>query len=127
MVAGVQILLGHDHRELLLLGEGIDRGGVLVAVKVDGLRLLGEHHRHIAEMLDRHVKAFRRHTRNADAGRLDGQNLGDVLAGEMSGPCRTHAVEQAYVALVVQKRVHLEHITRLHRSLALDSLLKFLH
>ena len=39
----------------------------------------------------------------------------------------THAVEQAYVALVVQKRVHLEHITRLHRSLALDSLLKFLH
>ena len=120
MVAGVQILLGHDHRELLLLGEGIDRGGVLVAVKVDGLRLLGEHHRHIAEMLGRH-------TRNADAGRLDGQNLGDVLAGEMSGPCRTHAVEQAYVALVVQKRVHLKHITRLHRSLALDSLLKFLH
>ena len=112
MVAGVQILLGHDHRELLLLGEGIDRGGVLVAVKVDGLRLLGEHHRHIAEMLGRH-------TRNADAGRLDGQNLGDVLAGEMSGPCRTHAVEQAYV--------HLEHIPRLHRSLALDSLLKFLH
>ena len=49
------------------------------------------------------------------------------LPAKLSGPCRTHAVEQAYVALVVQKRVHLEHITRLQRSLALDSLLKFLH
>ena len=77
----------------------------------------------LAEDLDKIEDINIRHTDSL----LEYPTLGDVLAGEMSGPCRTHAVEQAYVALVVQKRVHLEHITRLHRSLALDSLLKFLH
>ena len=120
MVARIQILLGHDHRKFLLLGEGIHGGGVLVAVQIDGLRFLGEHHRHIAEMLGGHAC-------DANAGRFDGQNFGDVLAGEMLGPRGSHTVEQTYVALVVQERVHLEHVTCLYRSLALDSFLKFLH
>ena len=50
MVALVEIPLGHDDGEFLLLGEGVDGGGVLVAIEIDGLRLLGEHHRRIAEM-----------------------------------------------------------------------------
>ena len=49
MVAFVEIPLGHDRGEFLLLGEGVDGGGVLVAIEIDGLRLLGEHHRCIVE------------------------------------------------------------------------------
>ena len=40
MVALVEIPLGHDDGEFLLLGEGVDGGGVLVAIEIDGLRLL---------------------------------------------------------------------------------------
>ncbi len=120
VLAGVQILFRHNDGELLLLGEGIDGGDVLVAVKVDGLRLLGEHHRHIAEMLGGDAG-------DADAGSLDGQDLVDLLACEMLGPCRSHTVEQAHIALVVKKRVHLEHVAFLDCSLALNALFEFLH
>ena len=41
MIALIEVTLGDDDGEFLLLGEGIDGGGVLIAVKVNGLRLLG--------------------------------------------------------------------------------------
>ena len=120
VLAGIQILLRDDDRKLLLLGEGVDGGDILVAVEVDGLRLLGEHDRHVIEMLGRAAG-------DADAGSLDGQDLVDLLACEMLGPCRSHTVEQAHITLVVKKRVHLEHVAFLDCSLALNALFEFLH
>ena len=60
MLAGVQEALGHDDREFALLGERVHLRDILVAVKIDGLRFLGEHDRHVAEMT-------RRDTGDADA------------------------------------------------------------
>ena len=120
VVVGVQIFLGHDDGKLLALGERVHRGGVLVAVEVDGLGLLGEHHRNIAEVA---CGA----TGDANARRLDGQDLGDGLAGEMPGPLLPHMVEQTHVALMVQERVHLEHVAGLDRSITPNVLFQLLH
>ena len=120
MLALLEEALGHDDGVLPLLGEGVDAGRVLVAVKVDGLGLLGEDHRHVPEVAGGQAG-------DADAGCLDGQNLVDPVTGEQAGPFSAHVVEEPHVALMVEEGVHLEYIARLDRALAADSLLKFLH
>ena len=110
MVAFVEVPLGHDDGEFFLFGEGVDGGGVLVAIEIDGLRLLGEHHRCIAEMT-------RGNTGDTNAGSFNGQDFIDGLTGKMLRPSDTHAVEQFDIALVVEESVHFQHITRLDGTL----------
>ena len=74
--------------------------------RVDGLGLLGEHHGH-AEMA-------RHHARDADARRLDGEDLRDGSVGEQPLELHAHGLEQVDVQLMVQEAVHLEDPFRLH-------------
>ena len=120
MVAFVKETFGDDDRIRFLLGIGIHGCGILIAVEVDGLRLLGEHHRHVAEMP-------RRYAGDADARRLNGQNLVDWLTPEVLGPSRAHAVIQRNIALLVKKRIHFKHIAHPDDALGFDTLFEFLH
>ena len=120
MVAFVEVPLGHDDGEFLLFGEGVDGGGVLVAIEIDGLRLLGEHHRCVAEMT-------RGNTGDTNAGSFNGQDLIDGLTGKMLRPSGAHAVEQFDIALVVEESVHFQHITRLDGTLQANALFELLH
>ena len=120
MVAFVEVPLGHDDGEFFLFGEGVDGGGVLVAIEIDGLRLLGEHHRCVAEMT-------RGNTGDTNAGSFNGQDLIDGLTGKMLRPSGAHAVEQFDIALVVEESVHFQHITRLDGTLQANALFELLH
>lgn len=53
VVAWRQEALAHDDGKLALLRKRVDGGRILLAIKVDGLRLLGEHDRRVAEMARR--------------------------------------------------------------------------
>ncbi len=120
MVALVEIPLGDDDGEFLLLGERVHGRGVLVAIKVDGLRLLREHHGDIAEMTCRHAG-------DADAGSLDGQDLVDGLSVEMLGPGGAHMVEQFDIALMVEESIHFQHVAWFDGTLPRDALFELLH
>ena len=120
MLARIEEPLGHDDRELALLGERVHLRDILVAVKVDGLRLLGKHDRHIAEMT-------RRDTRDTDAGSLDGQDFVDLFAGEQPRPFLSHVVEQLDITLMVEERVHFEDVTRFDDAVTANTLFEFFH
>lgn len=66
-------------------------------------------------------------TGDANAGSLNGQNLIDGLALEMLGPGGAHMVEQLDIALMVEERVHFQHIAGLDGTLLRNALFKFLH
>ena len=95
-------------------------GAVLLAVEVDGERLLGEDDGHVAEVAG-HAAC------DADAGGLDGEDLVDGLACEVLGPGGAHVVEELHVALVVEEGVNLQHVAGLYRTVAPDALLEFDH
>ena len=120
VLALMQELLGHDNVEVLLLGEGVNGGAVLLAVEVDGLILLGKHHRDVA-------KVARHHACDADAGGLDGENLVDLLSRKEPRPLGAHAVEELHVALMVEERVDLKDVAFLYRAVLGDVLLELLH
>ena len=86
---------------------------------VFGAALFGEHHRH-AELL-------RGHAGDADARRLNGQNLVDPRSGEQPRPLPPHGRKQLHVHLVVEKAVHLEHLCVLHNAVPAYALLQLPH
>lgn len=73
--------------------EGFHFGNVYVTINIHTLALFRED--------DRHVKAFRRHTRNADAGGFNRQNFVDGLIRKTALELFTHLAEQAHIHLVV--------------------------
>ena len=99
--------------------ERFDARSVHVAVQIDGLRLLREHHRD-AEMP-------RNHARDADARCLYREDLRDGRICEQALELGSHSIEQADVQLVVQEAVHLQDALRLHYPVAPDALLQKLH
>ncbi|SPU24733.1 protein PcrA [Bifidobacterium adolescentis] len=66
-------------------------------------------------------------TGDANAGSLNGQNLIDGLALEMLGPSGAHMVEQLDIALMVEERVHFQHIAGFDGTLLHNALFKLLH
>ena len=110
----------HDNGELALLGEGVDSGGVLLAIQVDGLGLFGKNHRRVA-------KVARRHARQAYAAGLDGENLVDGSIGEQARPLGAHVVEQLRIALMVKERIHLQHAPGLDDAVLANTIFKLLH
>ena len=119
MVVGVQELLRHDDVVHATVRERLDACREHLAVQVDALSLLCEHHRH-AEMA-------RHHAGDADAGRLDREDLRDGSVGEQPLELLAHRVEQIDVQLVVEEAVHLEDALRLHHPVAPDAFLQKLH
>ena len=70
---------------------------------------------------------LRHHGGDADARRLDGEDLVDGRVGEQTLELLAHLVEQVDVHLVVQKAVHLQNAFRLHHTVAPDALFKQFH
>ena len=65
--------------------------------------------------------------RDADAARLDGEDLVDRRALEQAGPFGTHGIEELHIALVVQERIDLENAAALHDAVAADAILELFH
>ena len=107
-------LLGHDNLFLVLMGEGLHLGNKHVAINVDGLGLLGEHHGN-AEFLSHKCG-------NTDTGGLDGQDLGDGLMTKTALEFPTDFLHQGDIHLVIQKTVNFQHITGLNDAVFYDSL-----
>ena len=74
VIIGIKKFLRHDHVIDTLVSERFNFRHVHLAVQVDALGLLGEY--------DRHIKMLGRHAGDADARRLDGEDLVDRPAGE---------------------------------------------
>ena len=120
LVALGQETLTNDDRVLLLLGKGVDGRGILLAVEVDGLRLLGKDNRHTAKMLSRDAG-------HANARSLNRQDLVDLDTLEQTGPLGAHVVEQLNVALVVEEGINLKDVTGLYDAVMANTILKLLH
>ena len=73
--------------------EGFHFGNVYVTIDIHTLALFRED--------DRHVKAFRRHTCNTDAGGFNRQNFVDGLICKTSLELFAHLAKQAHIHLVV--------------------------
>ena len=88
------------------MGIALYGGPVQGAVDVQGFGFLRED--------DRAVENKPRHTRDADAGRLDREELCDVLGAEngMPRPCQLH--KKPDVHLMVQKAVNLQDAAGAH-------------
>lgn len=74
MILWAQELLRYDHLVLTLMGEGLHLCGIDIAIDIEALGLLREHHRY--------MKVVRYDAGNADAGSFDGENLIDRLPFE---------------------------------------------
>ena len=74
MILWAQELLRYDHLVLTLMGEGLHLCGIDIAIDIEALGLLREHHRY--------MKVVRYDAGNADAGSFDGENLIDLLPFE---------------------------------------------
>ena len=96
------------------MGEGFHLCHIHIAVQVDGLGLLGKHHGNAEFLGDE--------GRNADTGSFDGHNLGDGLVTEAALEFPADLFHQRNVHLVVQKAVHLQHITGLDDAVLHNSL-----
>ena len=87
------------------MGKGFHLGGVHLSGNVFGLRFLGKYHRH--------VKILGDNTGDADAGRLNGQDLCHLRVREAAFEFLTDLAKQANVHLVVQKAVYFQHVSGL--------------
>ena len=119
MIFFLQELLGHDDHVLVLVGKGLHLSDVHITINVDGLGLLGKDHRH--------AKFLCNEAGNADAGSLDGHDLGDGLVCEPAVELPTDLLHQVNIHLVIQKAVHLQHITGLHNTVFYDSFFQKIH
>ena len=120
MLAALEEALGDDDLVGAALGVALDLGAVLLAVEVLGLGLAGEHHRRVVEVGSGHAG-------DADAGRLDGQDLVDLLALKKAGPLGAHLVVKRDVALVVEEAVDLQDVALTNDAILANAVLELLH
>ena len=120
MLALLEEALGNNDRVVVAVSVAVHACNVLLAIKVDGLRLAREDHGGV-------VEARGCDAGNANARGLDGQNLVDRPAGKAPRPLVTHVRVQRDIALVIEKAVHLEHIALADDALLLDPLLELPH
>ena len=73
------------------------------------------------------MKIFCRNAGNTDAGRLDGNDFGDVRSVETAAEFTPDLIQQRHIHLVVEKAVHLEDVSILDNAVFSDSVLKKLH
>ena len=102
------------------MGERLDLGGVHLAIEVDRLGLLREHDGRVAEMA-------RDQTCDADARRLDCEDLVYGRTCEQPGELCAHLVDQVDIDLVVEEAIDLQHAFRLDDAITLDAFFQKLH
>ena len=119
MVFRAQELPGQDHIVNLLMGEGLHFGVVYIPVDIDTLGLLGKYYRH--------VEILRRNAGDADAGSLDGQDLGDLVRGEAAAEFLSDLIDQVNIHLVVEKAVYLQYISRLYNAVSSNTFFQKFH
>ena len=119
MILGVQKTFGHDDLILVLVGEGLHLRHIHLAVDIDGLGLLGEHHGH--------AKLLGHKAGDTDAGSLDGQHLGDVLIRETAVKFPSDLLQQRHIHLVIEEAVHLQHIAGLDDAVLHDPFFQKIH
>ena len=108
MVFGAEELFGHDDGIGDTLRETVHLGGIGLTVQIDGFPLLGEDHRY-AEFPCHRIG-------DGNAGRLNGQHLGDGLVRKPPLKFLRQRVQQGNVHLVVQKAVHLQNVAGFHNA-----------
>ena len=110
----MQEFLGHDDLILILVGEGFHLGNEHITINVDRLGLLGKN--------QRNIKFLSNKGSNANAGRFNGHDLGNGLMAKSAFEFPTDFLHQSNIHLVVQKAIHLQHITGLYDAVFYDSL-----
>ena len=93
----------------------MDLGGIQRTVQISRTRLFGEDDGNAAEML-------RGNGSNTDAGRLDGNDFGDVRSVETAAEFTPDLIQQRHIHLVVEKAIHLEYAAFFHLPVPQDPL-----
>ena len=119
MILRADKLFGDHHVIDPLMGEALHLGGIDLAGQVDALRLFGKQ--------NRHVKALCRHTGDADAAGLDGQDFVDGLIRKQALELHAHLVEQLDIHEMIQEAVHLQHVTLGQDSVPANPLFQQFH
>ena len=103
MIVAAQKFLGDHHLVGLLGGVRLHLSHIGIAVDVDTAGLLGKHQRHPQQPC--HGAA------DGNAGGLDGQHLGNGQTRKAAQKLLRDLIDQRHVHLMIQKAVHLQHIT----------------
>ena len=119
LIVGGDPLLGHQQRDLLLIGVGEDVALVQAALDVVALGLLGKDHG-LVEVLGHDGG-------QGDAGGLRREDHGDFIHVEVLAELLGDVGHQLRVDAVIQKAVHLDDVAGQHLAFLHDAVLQFLH
>ena len=101
------------------MGKGLHLSGVHPAGDVAGLVFLGKN--------NRTLKILGRDAGNADAGGLNGQNLGHAAVPKQPEKLLADILKERHVHLMVQKAVHLQHAALSDDAILPDAVLELFH
>ena len=104
---------------LVLVGEGFHLGHIHLTLDVDGLGFLGKY--------QGHAKLSGNRVGDGNAGCLNGQHLGNVMALKSAVELSADLIHQSNIHLVVQEAVHLQHITGLDNTVFHNPLFQEIH
>ena len=96
------------------MGKGFHLRNEHITVDIDGLGLLGKDHRN--------AKLLGNKGRNTNAGGLNGQHLIHPLVAKTALKLPSNFFHQRNIHLVIQKAIHLQHITGFDDTILYDSL-----
>jgi len=118
-VVFVQKLSGDDYLVAVFVGEGVYLGYIHIAFNIDRLGFLGKHHGN--------AKFLCHKGGNADAGGLNGHDLGDGLVRKAALELPADLLHQCDIHLVIQEAVHLQNVAGLYNAVLHNSLFQKVH